>query len=185
MKLIILTSVRCQFDVNTLNAFMEDLERFGIVKTTTDKVYPNIYPSILPTIPPIINNKPSNHSGPTNNIPAVVRPINATRHPSIEKFINKTMSSIPSGICVKEVPTASLLKKNDVLVAGNGSDPSLSRIQICCDGYQRSAFVYRHCYPICTNGCGYNGICVAPETCTCYPDYVQNSEGICVKTCPN
>ncbi|KAG5675230.1 hypothetical protein PVAND_005152 [Polypedilum vanderplanki] len=30
----------------------------------------------------------------------------------------------------------------------------------------------------------YNGICVAPETCTCYPDYVQNSEGICVKNVP-
>lgn len=175
---LLIIGVACQYDINTLNLInatqqLQDLERHG------QNVYPTIYPKLNDTA---LNNF-GNQSGSANNIPTYIRPINVTR-PSIEKFINKTLSTMPSGVCINEVPTASLLKKNDVLVAGNGSDPALSRIQVCCDGFQRSAYVFRKCDPICRKGCGSNGICVAPETCTCYPNHEKNSEGLCVPTCP-
>jgi len=100
-----------------------------------------------------------------------------------ERFLNKTMSSMAKGFCVKEVPTISLLKSNEVVVAGNGSSPSLSIIQVCCEGYQRNIHNFRKCDPICSTEC-VNGFCSAPDVCLCYPDHIRNLGGYCVPTCP-
>lgn len=63
------------------------------------------------------------------------------------------------------------------------SNPTLSRIQVCCEGYQRNEHIYSKCEPICTKGCA-NGVCVRPNECTCYPDHVKNLAGLCQTTCP-
>lgn len=59
----------------------------------------------------------------------------------------------------------------------------MSRIQVCCEGYQRNPHIFRKCDPVCTQEC-VNGICVAPNRCQCFPDHVQNLAGYCVATCP-
>ncbi len=59
----------------------------------------------------------------------------------------------------------------------------MSRIQVCCDGYQRNPHIFRKCDPVCNQEC-INGICIAPNRCQCYPDHVQNLAGFCVSTCP-
>lgn len=64
------------------------------------------------------------------------------------------------------------------------SNPSLSRITTCCQGYQRDAHIVRKCNPVCSTEC-INGICFAPNECICYPDHVKNFAGFCVPTCPN
>lgn len=63
------------------------------------------------------------------------------------------------------------------------SDPSLSRIQVCCEGYRQNAHIVRECDPICRKRCD-NGICTAPDVCTCFPEFVKNLEGDCIATCP-
>lgn len=60
----------------------------------------------------------------------------------------------------------------------------MSRIHVCCEGYQRHPHIFRKCTPICSQECG-NGICVAPNRCQCYPDHVPNLAGYCVVTCPS
>ncbi|XP_026746463.1 uncharacterized protein LOC113507720 [Trichoplusia ni] len=87
------------------------------------------------------------------------------------------------GVCYIEVPTASLVRDPSHVPAGNGSRPDLSRIRSCCRGYTRSVYNFLICEPVCSQPC-VNGLCVAPETCTCYPDHVKNLEGECVATCP-
>ncbi|EAA14483.5 AGAP009762-PA [Anopheles gambiae str. PEST] len=104
---------------------------------------------------------------------------------ALDRFMNKTKGHIPAGVCFEEVPTVSLLKYNprgDV-PAGNGSNPSLSRIQVCCPGYERNVHNFRKCEPVCEDPC-LNGLCVGPNTCECYPDFVRNGQGRCVPTCP-
>ncbi|XP_034475429.1 tenascin [Drosophila innubila] len=117
-----------------------------------------------------------------------VQPLNtATPAPQIldetALFINKTRSAMASGICYKEVPTASLLhgsRDNDI---GNGTTSDMSRIQICCEGYERNPHIYRRCEPLCDDNCP-NGICTAPNTCVCMPGHVRTVEGKCISTCP-
>ncbi|XP_037038817.1 von Willebrand factor D and EGF domain-containing protein-like [Bradysia coprophila] len=101
-----------------------------------------------------------------------------------DTFVNRTLSQIPSGVCIKEVPTASLIAdpRNGIPI-GNGSTPEMSRIHVCCEGYQRDPHIFRKCSPICSQEC-VNGICVAPNRCQCYPDHVHNLAGYCVATCP-
>uniref|UniRef100_A0A182IK66 EGF-like domain-containing protein n=1 Tax=Anopheles atroparvus TaxID=41427 RepID=A0A182IK66_ANOAO len=104
---------------------------------------------------------------------------------AFDRFMNKTVGEIPTGVCVKEVPTVSLLKDNhrgDVPL-GNGTNPSLSRVHVCCPGYERNVHNFRKCDPVCTEPCQ-NGLCVRPDTCECYPDFVRNQRGKCVPTCP-
>lgn len=60
----------------------------------------------------------------------------------------------------------------------------LSRVHVCCPGYRRHPHIFRKCSPVCSQECC-NGVCVAPERCQCYPDYVPNSDGFCVPTCPH
>jgi hypothetical protein len=101
---VLVIGVSCQYDLNTLNMInatqtLQDLERYGIPYGAPS--YPSIYPP-LPTAPD--HSKAHNQSGPANSLPThPIRPVNVTR-PSLEKFINKTMSAIPSGVCIKEVP---------------------------------------------------------------------------------
>ncbi|XP_001851233.2 von Willebrand factor D and EGF domain-containing protein [Culex quinquefasciatus] len=103
---------------------------------------------------------------------------------ALDRFMNKTKTAIPTGVCFEEIPTISLVKPNNGLIpAGNGSDPSLSRVQVCCKGFERNVHNFRKCDPICEQPC-FNGLCVGPNTCSCYPDFVQNREGKCVPTCP-
>ncbi|XP_055632768.1 fibrillin-1-like [Toxorhynchites rutilus septentrionalis] len=99
---------------------------------------------------------------------------------ALDKFLNTT--KVPTGICFKEVPTVSLVKSGEI-PAGNGSDPSLSRVQVCCEGYERNVHNFRKCDPVCEEPC-FNGLCVGPNKCTCYPDFVNNLQGKCVPTCP-
>ncbi|XP_058060592.1 epidermal growth factor-like protein [Anopheles bellator] len=104
---------------------------------------------------------------------------------ALDRFLNKTKAQMPAGVCFEEVPIASLLShyhRGNVPV-GNASDPSLSRVHVCCAGYERNVYNFRKCEPICTEPC-LNGLCVAPDTCECYPDFVRNSRGRCVPTCP-
>lgn len=61
--------------------------------------------------------------------------------------------------------------------------PNLSRIQVCCEGYERNIHNFHKCDPICRKEC-INGICIAPDQCACYPDHVTNLAGYCVPTCP-
>lgn len=63
------------------------------------------------------------------------------------------------------------------------SNPTLSRITVCCQGYQRNAHIFRKCDPICENEC-INGICYSPNECICYPNHLKNLAGYCVPTCP-
>lgn len=63
------------------------------------------------------------------------------------------------------------------------SNPTLSRITVCCRGYQRNAHIVRKCDPICESEC-VNGICFSPNECICYPDHAKNLGGHCVPTCP-
>ncbi|CAK1598414.1 unnamed protein product [Parnassius mnemosyne] len=87
------------------------------------------------------------------------------------------------GVCYIEVPTASLVRDQAHIPAGNGSRPDLSRIRACCKGYIRNIHNYRICDPVCSQEC-VNALCSAPETCTCFPDHVKNLAGFCVPTCP-
>lgn len=103
---------------------------------------------------------------------------------ALDVFMNKTKTVMPKGVCFEEVPTITLVKpKNGQIPAGNGSDPSLSRVQTCCKGYERNVHNFRKCDPICQEPC-YNGLCVGPNTCACYPEFVNNRQGKCVPTCP-
>lgn len=106
----VIIAVNCQYDIHTLNLInatqhLQDLERYGV--GVIQNIYPQLNHSEIDNKPAennnITNNNNNNSSGGTSNIPNFVRPVNVTR-PSLEKFINKTMSTIPSGICVKEVP---------------------------------------------------------------------------------
>jgi hypothetical protein len=108
---LFIISVSCQYDINTLNLInatqtLHDLERYGHGHVQHGgggggaQFHPNIYPSLPNTV---IDNTVKNQSGAGNTIPTYLRTVNVTR-PSIEKFINKTMSTIPSGACIKEVP---------------------------------------------------------------------------------
>ncbi|XP_030377144.1 uncharacterized protein LOC115626033 [Scaptodrosophila lebanonensis] len=99
------------------------------------------------------------------------------------EFINKTREAMASGVCFKEVPTASLVHSSADKFVGNGTSPDMSRIQVCCEGYERNPHVYRRCEPICADDCP-NGICTAPNTCVCMPGHVRNHEGKCISTCP-
>uniref|UniRef100_A0A2H1VNH5 SFRICE_020652 n=1 Tax=Spodoptera frugiperda TaxID=7108 RepID=A0A2H1VNH5_SPOFR len=87
------------------------------------------------------------------------------------------------GVCYIEVPTATLVKDPTHVPAGNGSRPDLSRIRSCCSGYIRNIHNYRICDPVCDQEC-VNGLCSAPNTCTCFPDHVKNLAGFCIATCP-
>ncbi|CAH1646926.1 unnamed protein product [Spodoptera littoralis] len=87
------------------------------------------------------------------------------------------------GVCYIEVPTATLVKDPTHVPAGNGSRPDLSRIRSCCSGYIRNIHNYRICDPVCNQEC-VNGLCSAPNTCTCFPDHVKNLAGFCIATCP-
>ncbi|GAB0098432.1 uncharacterized protein DMENIID0001_141620 [Sergentomyia squamirostris] len=99
-------------------------------------------------------------------------------------FINRTRQEMSRGVCFQEVPTVTLVANpKGNIPAGNGSNPSLSRIQICCQGYERNPHNFRLCDPICHNPC-INGLCVAPDTCACYPDYSVDLDGKCIPTCP-
>lgn len=103
---------------------------------------------------------------------------------ALDRFMNKTKGVIAKGVCFDEVPTITLVKpQNGQIPAGNGSDPSLSRVQVCCKGYERNVHNFRKCDPICEEPC-YNGLCVGPNTCACYPEFVNNHQGKCVPTCP-
>lgn len=64
------------------------------------------------------------------------------------------------------------------------SNPSLSRIQVCCAGYKRHPHILRKCEPICKEECT-NGLCVAPDQCVCLPEFVKNLGEYCISTCPN
>jgi len=99
------------------------------------------------------------------------------------EFINKTRSAMASGICYKEVPTASLLRNPTEIPRGNGTNLNMSKIQVCCEGYERNAHVFARCDPICIDDCP-NGICTAPNTCVCIPGHVRNYENKCISTCP-
>lgn len=59
----------------------------------------------------------------------------------------------------------------------------MSRIQVCCEGYERNPHIYRRCEPVCEDTCP-NGICTAPNTCVCMPGHVRTVEGKCISTCP-
>ncbi|XP_055372100.1 epidermal growth factor-like protein [Condylostylus longicornis] len=98
------------------------------------------------------------------------------------KFLNETRSKMASGVCYKEVKTVTLVSAGEI-PKGNGSDPTLSKIRVCCDGYERNVHNFLQCDPICKNDC-INGICVAPDVCVCYPDHVRNYAGYCLPTCP-
>ncbi|XP_026764686.2 putative uncharacterized protein DDB_G0282133 [Galleria mellonella] len=99
--------------------------------------------------------------------------VNTTRHDPAEDV----------GVCYVEVPTINLVSDPSHVPAGNGSRPELSRIRTCCKGYIRNAHNYMLCEPVCTNEC-VNALCVAPDTCKCFPDHVKNLAGVCVATCP-
>ncbi|XP_055923564.1 epidermal growth factor-like protein [Eupeodes corollae] len=99
------------------------------------------------------------------------------------EFLNVTRSKMASGICYTEVPTASLVRNLNAIPSGNGSTPTMSRIQICCEGYERNPHIYRKCDPICRDDCP-NGICTGPETCLCLPGNVRDYEENCVPICP-
>lgn len=79
--------------------------------------------------------------------------------------------------------TASLVRNPSLVPAGNGSDSSLSRIQVCCAGYERNVHNFYKCDPVCSDGCP-NGICVGPNTCVCYPGHTRNLAQFCVPMCP-
>lgn len=127
--LIISISVHCEFDVaSTINTtqHLQDIERGGVI----NNIYPQLNPTdggesidsrmggsrpfyfgtILHNISTtstnnIVSSTPSTNFPPTitngNTRPFYLGIINKTTD---EKFINKTLGSIPSGICTKEVP---------------------------------------------------------------------------------
>ncbi|KAI8120996.1 von Willebrand factor D and EGF domain-containing protein [Lucilia cuprina] len=114
-------------------------------------------------------------------VPTVTRPpvvLDATA-----EFINKTRSAMASGICYTEVPTASLVHGSGIVPVGNGTRPEMSKIQVCCEGYERNPHVFKRCDPICDDDCP-NGICTAPNTCVCMPGHVRNENNKCITTCP-
>lgn len=98
-------------------------------------------------------------------------------------FANRTFIRQPTGVCSKEIPTTSLLEPGQSIPRGNGSNPTLSRITVCCQGYQRDPHIVRKCNPICHTEC-VNGICYSPNECICFPEHVKNLAGYCVPTCP-
>ncbi|GJQ72785.1 hypothetical protein Trydic_g1435 [Trypoxylus dichotomus] len=91
------------------------------------------------------------------------------------------------GICEIEVPTVSILppefKHTAGSIKGNGSNPSLSKIKICCAGYTISPHAPLTCIPECPGGCGL-GNCTAPNLCVCHKDSILGPEGKCMATCP-
>jgi len=139
-------------------------------------------PSLYPNLPS--EYKPAEYyvPGDERHFVATTRPPPPQLDPTAE-FINKTRAGMASGICYKEVPTASLSRHLDVLPAGNGTSPDMSRIQVCCEGYQRNPHIYSRCDPICHDDCP-NGICTAPNTCVCIPGHVRNYEDKCISVCP-
>ncbi|KAJ0179021.1 hypothetical protein K1T71_005796 [Dendrolimus kikuchii] len=96
---------------------------------------------------------------------------------------NQLNQSRSTGICFIEVPTVSLVKDRSNVPKGNGSRSDLSSIRSCCPGYIRNIHNYMICDPVCSEEC-VNGLCVAPETCSCFPEHVKNEAGFCVATCP-
>ncbi|XP_055712526.1 epidermal growth factor-like protein [Phlebotomus papatasi] len=100
------------------------------------------------------------------------------------QWFNRTRQEMSRGICYEEVPTVTLVANpRGNIPIGNGSNPSLSRIKICCQGYERNPHNFNLCDPICHEPC-VNGLCVAPGTCACYPDYGVDLDGKCVPVCP-
>ena len=97
LALLAISLVSCQYvDVSHLinsTQHLQDIER------GEDWRYQNIYPKL--------NMSEHDHGDQRKNqsilIPTTTRPLNVSK-PSLDKFINKTLSSMPSGVCVKEVP---------------------------------------------------------------------------------
>lgn len=89
-------TVSCQYDVSHLintTQHLQDLERGGV----HDLRYQNVYPQL---------NMSDHHPGDVRNNQSIsipTRPSNVSKT-ALEKFINKTLNTRPSGICVKEVP---------------------------------------------------------------------------------
>ncbi|XP_064292136.1 uncharacterized protein LOC128671428 [Plodia interpunctella] len=92
-------------------------------------------------------------------------------------------TEVDIGVCYIEVPTAELVSDPKNVPPGNGSNPAVSLIRACCHGFTRNIHDYMVCDPVCSKGC-VNSLCVAPETCQCYPDFVKNANGVCTATCP-
>jgi len=179
---VVVAGVNCQYDYQHVidqTQQLQQIEKFG--RNSTPDNYNNIYPRLDNTTNGFsYDDRWFNGStgGLYNSSHVYLHPFNVT-----ERFLNKTLSGMSKGICMKEVPTVLLLKKNEVAVAGNGSNPTLSRIQVCCEGYQRNIHNFKICDPICKSEC-VNGYCIAPDTCVCYPDHVLNLGGFCLPTCP-
>ncbi|XP_066253747.1 epidermal growth factor-like protein [Euwallacea similis] len=99
-------------------------------------------------------------------------------------------NSSKAGVCVLEVPTIDIIAPEDRIKSevprGNGSRPDLTKIEICCSGYERIPHTFIHCKPICDKGCE-NGNCTAPNVCTCKRNYIKLTTGDqnkCIPTCP-
>lgn len=98
LAFLAISLVSCQYvDVSHLinsTQHLQDIER------GEDWRYKNIYPQL--------NMSEHDHGDQQRNQSILIptrptRPMNVSK-PALDKFINKTLSSMPSGICVKEVP---------------------------------------------------------------------------------
>ncbi|XP_055377892.1 epidermal growth factor-like protein [Condylostylus longicornis] len=84
--------------------------------------------------------------------------------------------------CLREVPTIYLEYDKKYTNITEGSKKYYSKIEVCCDGYKRSKYDWDKCVPDC--GECEHGLCLNPDTCECFPNYVKNHEGKCVMKCP-
>lgn len=107
-------SVHCQYDVQTIidqTQYLQEIEKFG-----SNYTLKNVYPKLSnftdagtdfykhrqnETVGGSIDNDLRNNTsrGTFNNSSGVLQPFNST-----ERFMNKTLSTMPKGVCVKEVP---------------------------------------------------------------------------------
>ncbi|GBP50395.1 Teneurin-1 [Eumeta japonica] len=125
---------------------------------------------------------PGGHNGPQDGHNLVLGRQNTTQGQHNATGIY-TMPDFERGVCYIEVPTSDLVRNRAEVPRGNGSRPDLSRIRSCCKGYIRNIHNFKLCDPVCEQEC-VNGLCTAPNTCSCFPDHVKNAGGICIPTCP-
>ncbi|XP_075150074.1 uncharacterized protein LOC142224172 [Haematobia irritans] len=81
------------------------------------------------------------------------------------------------------VPTEAVDRYSWVIRMTEDKTQQLTPIKVCCPGYGLLRWRgERKCVPVCDK-CR-NGLCVAPNVCKCYDEYIRNDSDDCVFVCP-
>lgn len=97
---VLFIDVNCQYDFQQAvdqTQYLQQIEKYGA--SFTNYLYPNLANSSNPNH--VVNS--TSRGGFNNSTRAHYESFNSTQN-STERFLNKTISSMATGVCIKEVP---------------------------------------------------------------------------------